>query len=403
MQLLIPSHRFGYPLSMNVTLQAESQECALACLVMVADHHGLNLDLMTLRRKYSISLKGTDLTQLVNYAQRLNFSCRALRLEMEDINKLQVPCILHWNMNHFVVLEKVRGSLVYLLDPAMGRRVLSISECSKRFTGVALELTPNVTFQPADQKTKVRLRELIGRVFGLKRALGNILVLALGLELIALLMPQVTQWVVDGALASADYDLLFLAVLGGCLLLAIDFVLRMAQGWMGLRLNQQLAIQWSSNLFSHLLRLPWPFFEKRYLGDITARFHSLTAIRNVLTNGAITVVLDGLVTVITFSMMLLYSLTLTGIVGAALGLYALLRLCFYKPLRNASEERIVLAARESSYFLETISSAAVEAVQWHGGALGYLAEPDGRCTEPRYHNTKNAPDVRQLQRTDLRA
>lgn len=339
---------------MKVILQAENQECALACLAMVANHHGLNLDLMTLRRRHTISLKGTDLAQLVKYAQRMDFSCRPLRLEIEDISKLRLPCILHWNMNHFVVLEKVSGNRVHLIDPALGRRNLSIQECSKRFTGVALELTPNVTFQPADQRVRIRLRELTGRVLGLKRALANILMLALALEVVALLMPQITQWVVDGALVSADYDLLFLAVLGGCLLLVIDFILRLAQGWMSLRLNQQLAIQWSGNLFSHLLRLPWPFFEKRQLGDITARFQSLAAIRNVLTNGAITVVLDGVVTLITFSMMLLYSPALTGIVGIALLLYFTLRVLFYQPLRTASEERIVLAARENSYFLETI-------------------------------------------------
>lgn len=339
---------------MRVTLQAESQECSLACLVMVAAFHGLYLDLMSMRRRFSISLKGTDLSQLIRYAQSLNFSCRPLRLELEEMSRLRRPCILHWDMNHFVVLENVRGNRVTLLDPALGRRVMTLAEVSRHFTGVALELTPNAAFRPAQQKVRIRLRDLTGHVTGLKRALGNIFMLALALEIIALLAPQVTQWVVDGALVSADHDLLLLAVLGGCLLMVIDFVLRMAQGWMGLRLSQQLAIQWSGNLFSHMLRLPWPFFEKRQLGDITARFQSLAAIRKVLTNGAITAVLDGLVTLVTLTMMLFYSTTLTAIVLIALVLYGVLRLIFYLPLRNASEERIVLGARENSYFLETI-------------------------------------------------
>lgn len=339
---------------MRVTLQAESQECGLACLVMVAAAHGLHLDLATLRRRFSISLKGTDLAQLMRYAQVLEFSCRPLRLELEEIGQLRTPCILHWNLNHFVVLERVRGNRLTILDPAVGRRRMSLEEISPHFTGVALELTPNAAFRPAERKPRLRLRELTGRIVGLKRALGNIFVLAVALEVVALLSPQVTQWVVDGALVSADRDLLLLAVLGGSLLLLIDFVLRMARGWMNLRLNQQLALQWSGNLFGHLLRLPFPFFEKRHLGDISARFQSLAAIRNVLTSGAITVVLDGLVALITLGMMLLYSTTLTGVVLVALLLYGLLRLAFYQPLRNASEERIVLAARENSYFLETI-------------------------------------------------
>ncbi|MGQ7818912.1 peptidase domain-containing ABC transporter [Metapseudomonas furukawaii] len=339
---------------MKVVLQAESQECGLACLVMIANYHGFHLDLMSLRRRFSISLKGTNLAQLVRYAQNLEFSCRPLRLELEDIGKLRLPCILHWNMNHFVVLQKLRGNRVYLLDPALGYRVLSLREASAHFTGIALELSPNTMFRPAQQKPRVRLRDLIGRAVGLKRALTNIFVLALALEIVALLSPQVTQWVVDGALVSADRNLLLIAVLGGCLLLIIDFVLRMARGWMGLRLNQQLSLQWSSNLFSHLLSLPWTFFEKRLLGDIIARFQSLGAIRNVLANGAIMVVLDGLVTLITLGMMLVYSKPLSGIVLSAIALYGILRLVFYQPLRNASEERIVLTAREHSYFIETI-------------------------------------------------
>lgn len=339
---------------MKVTLQVESQECSLACLVMIAGHHGLHLDLMSLRRRFSISIKGTSLAQLMRYAQNLEFSCRPLRLELDDMSKLRIPCILHWDMNHFVVLDKVSRSRLYLLDPARGRRVLTLSEASRHFTGVALELTPNASFRPAQQRAQIRLLGLVGRSVGLKRALVNIFILALALEVVALLAPQVTQWVVDGALVSADQDLLLLAVLGGCLLMFIDFVLRMARGWMGLRLNQQLALQWSGNLFSHLLRLPWPFFEKRQLGDISARFQSLTAVRKILTDGAIMVFLDGLVTLITLGMMLLYSAALTGIVLVALASYAILRLAFYLPLRNASQERIVLAARENSYFLETV-------------------------------------------------
>jgi ATP-binding cassette subfamily B protein RaxB len=339
---------------MRTILQSESHECGLACLAMVASAYGLHLDLATLRRRFSISVKGTSLPQIVHYAQALEFSCRPVRLELDELKQLRLPCILHWKLNHFVVLEKVSAQRVMILDPAVGRRSLKMDEVSRCFTGVALELSPSETFQPAQKKPRLRLRELTGRIFGLKRALVNILMLALALEVVALLSPQVTQWVVDHALVSADYDLLLLAVIGGCLLLVIDFALRMARGWMGLRLNQQLTLQWTSNFFHHLLRLPWSFFEKRHLGDITARFQSLEAIRAVLANGAITIVLDALVALITLGLMLLYSKILTAIVLVAVGLYVLLRWVFYLPLRNATEERIVLATRENAYFLETI-------------------------------------------------
>lgn len=343
--------------ALKVILQVESQECGLACLAMIGSAHGLGLRLAELRRRFPVSMRGTTLAQLMHQAQQLGFSCRPLRLELKELCKLRLPCMLHWDLNHFVVLTGVAGRRLTIFDPAHGRRVIDADAASAHFTGVGLELSPGATFKPVVAPPRIRLRELTGQIFGLKRALGNILVLALALEVVGLLAPQVTQWVVDGALVSADYDLLLLAVLGGGLLTLFDFVLRMAQGWITLRLNQQLSIQWSANLFGHLMRLPWSYFEKRSLGDIAARFQSLAAIRNVLANGALTALLDGLVTVVTLSMMFLYSTTLSLIVLAALLLYGLLRWTFYQPLRNASEERIVLAARENSYFLESVRAA----------------------------------------------
>lgn len=339
---------------MRVTLQSERQECGLACLVMIAEFHGLNLNLANIRRKFSTSIKGTNLAQLVNFANSLNFSSRALRLELNEVYKLKTPCILHWDLNHFVVLEKSKGRKLTLLDPAFGRKVVTITELSNHFTGVALELTPNTEFQAEPLKPRIRLKYLTKHIVGLKRALTNIFVLAIALETIALLSPQVTQWVVDGALVSSDHDLLLLTVIGGCLLTVIGFTLRILQGWMALRLSQQLNLQLSGNLFGHMLRLPWSYFEKRQLGDIAARFQSLSAIRSVLTNGAITAILDGIVALTTLTMMFLYSPTLTAIAATALISYGTLRLVFYLPLRNASEERIVLSAREHSYFLETL-------------------------------------------------
>ncbi|SEP97165.1 ATP-binding cassette, subfamily B, RaxB [Pseudomonas cuatrocienegasensis] len=301
-----------------------------------------------------MSVKGTGLNTLIGYAHELGYSSRALRLELYELSQLRMPCILHWDHNHFVVLEKISRGKIQILDPARGIRKLTESEVSDHFTGVALELNPNIGFQHSKPKDRIKIRDLLGRAVGLKRALGSILGLAVALEVITLLSPQITQWIVDSALVTADRDLLFLAVLGGGLLLVIDFVLRMARGWIGLRINQQLAIQWTSNVFGHLLKLPWPYFEKRQLGDISSRFHSLSAIRQFFANGAVMAVLDGGVAIITLAMMFLYSPALTAVVAVAILLYGILRAVFYYPLRMASEERIVLSARENSYFLESI-------------------------------------------------
>ena len=335
-------------------LQSEAAECGLTCLAMLANAHGLRIDLAELRQRFSISLKGADLAQLMRHAQALNFATRPLRLELDEMNQLQLPCMLHWNLNHFVVLVKVGRDKLTILDPALGKRELAFAEASKHFTGVALEVTPTHEFKPADLRRKVRLRDLVGKIFGLKRALINILLLAVGLEAVALVTPLVTQWVVDGALVTGDRDLLLLTVLGGGVLMIVQFVLSMARGWIGLRMNQQLSIQFTSNLFSHLLKLPLGFFEKRHVGDITSRFGSLQAIRGVLTQGTVSAALDGVMAIITLAMMVLYSGKLAIVVMVALSLYLLLRWASFSAFRAANEEKIVLSAKENSYFLETI-------------------------------------------------
>ena len=345
------------PRIVRLHLQSEAAECGLACLATIADHHGLRVDLRDLRHRFSVSLKGATLAHLMRHAMQLRFAPRALRCEPHELSQLQLPCVLHWNLNHFVVLERVDAKAVSIIDPAVGRRRIAMDDVGQRFTGIALELAPTSEFVAADTRRRLRLRELTGHVVGLRRGLGNVLALAAALEVIALVNPIVTQFIVDGALVTGDRDLLTLAVLGGATLLLIDFALRMARGWIGLQMNQQLALQWSSNLFAHLLRLPMPFFEKRHLGDITSRFGSLTAIRGTLTNGAISAALDGVMASATLALMLVYSVRLTLVTVAALLLYGVIRSLAYRSFRTASEERIVLAARENSFFLETIRAA----------------------------------------------
>lgn len=338
-------------------LQSEAAECGLACLATIAGHHGLRVDLRDLRRRFSVSLKGATLAHLMRHATQLKFASRALRCEPHELSQLQLPCVLHWNLNHFVVLEQVDRRSISIVDPATGRRRVEMGDVGQRFTGIALELVPTVDFVAADTRRRLRLRDLAGRVVGLRRGIVHILALAAALEAIALVNPVVTQFIVDGALVTGDRDLLTLAIVGGATLLAIDFALRMARGWIGLAVNQQLALQWSANLFTHLLRLPMPFFEKRHLGDITSRFGSLTTIRGTLTNGAISAAIDGVMASATLALMVVYSARLALVALIAMLAYGTIRALAYRPFRAASEERIVLSARENSFFLETIRGA----------------------------------------------
>ncbi len=347
--------RMGWSRSqVPMLLQTEEAECGLACLAMVATHHGLKTDLPTLRKRFSLSLKGATMMDLTRIAGQLQLSSRALRAELDHLPQLHLPCVLHWDLNHFVVLVALRGGKAVLHDPARGVRRLSMAEVSKHFTGVVLELTPTPEFQPRVERQSVTVRQLLGQVSGLKRSLVQIMVLALALEVFMLLSPFFMQWVVDSVLVSADRDLLVTLGLGFTLLVLVQVATGAIRSWAVLYLSATLNLQWLSNVFAHLMRLPVVWFEKRHTGDVMSRFGAVQQIQQTLTTSFIEVVLDGLLVALTFAMMAFYSLKLTLIALAGVSLYALLRWVFFRPLRDATEESIVHDAKVSTHFLESL-------------------------------------------------
>ncbi|MBS3895268.1 peptidase domain-containing ABC transporter [Silanimonas sp.] len=339
---------------MNTFLQSQAAECGLACLAMVADHHGHRTDLTEFRRRFSVSLKGASLNRLIGIAQQLGFQTRALRLEIEHLGQLQTPCILHWDLDHFVVLARVGRKAVTVLDPAFGERKLSRQEVSKHFTGVALELTPGAEFKQQVAPPAVKISQLTGPVRGLWRALAQILLLSVALQVFVLLAPFFMQWVVDQALVSADRELLTVLGLGFGLALLLQVAIGLLRGWALVFLSTQLGLQWLGNVFAHALRLPLEFFEKRHLGDVVSRMGAVRAIQQTLTTTFIEALIDGLMAVATLAMMLLYSPKLALVTLVAVALYLGLRALAFRPLRMITEQELVADARQQSHLLESL-------------------------------------------------
>ncbi len=345
---------FGFGERQQTVLQTEATECGLACLCMIANFHGDAIDLASLRRRFPASLKGATLDELIRVAERLQLGTRPLKLELAELKQLRLPSVLHWNFNHFVVLMRVDAAGATIHDPAAGPRRLSWNELSRAFTGVALELWPNPEFRPQQPKPRLRLRELMGRVTGLRRSLAQILVLALVLEVFALLGPLLTQLVIDDVIVSADRDLLSTLAVGFALLLLLQQAISLVRTWAIMYLGTTLSLQWTANVFSHLVRLPMAYFEKRHLGDIVSRFGAVDSIQHTLTTSFLAAILDGLMALSTLVMMFLYSTTLGWIAVTAMLLYGASRWLWYAPLRSATEQQIVQAARQQTHFLETV-------------------------------------------------
>lgn len=349
--------QFGWRRRLPMMLQTEAAECGVACLAMVASYHGHDVDLAGLRRRFSTSLKGATLAQVMQMAGQMQLVSRPLKLDLDELGQLSTPCVLHWDLNHFVVLKRADRRGVVIHDPARGIRKLSLRQVSDHFTGVALELTPGADFTPQHARQAVSLRALTGKVRGLVPALAQILVLALALEVFALAGPFYLQWVLDQVLVSADHDLLTLLGLGFLGISLFSALITAARSWSVTWLGATLNVQWASNLFSHLMRLPLDWFEKRHVGDVVSRFGSIQTIQRTLTTQFIGSLLDGLMSLVTLAVMMFYSVWLTVLVASLFLAYGLVRWAFFNPLRRANEEQIVYAARQQSELLESIRGA----------------------------------------------
>lgn len=346
---------------MKYVNQSETSECGLACLAMVSNHHGYETDLPALRRRFSISLKGTTMKNILLMAQKLGFSGRGLRLEPSRLKDLKLPAILHWDMNHFVVLAKVMGDRVTLLDPARGERRMTLAEVGQHFTGVALELTPTPSFEKRKERSRLPMMALWGRVAGMKTALAQALVLSVVLQLFVVASPFYMQIAVDEAVLKGDGDLLLALAIGFGLFTAVKLVADWLRGKVLLVLGGLISHQMGASLFHHLLRLPLDWFEKRHIGDLVSRFGSIRPIRELFTNGLIAALVDGVMAVATLAMICLYSMKLASIVLAALAFYVAIRLIFFHLLRQREAEVIASGAREQSSFIE--SARAIQTIK----------------------------------------
>ncbi len=345
---------FGWRRRLPVVQQSQAAECGLACVNMVANFYGYHIDMITMRQRFSSSLKGATLADVMLVAHRMGLVGRALRLDIEELGQLRRPCILHWSLNHFVVLKRVTRKGIVIHDPARGLCEVPMEEVSRCFTGVALELLPSASFKKREEKQSISMMKLIGSVQGALPTFIQILALSVALELFGVLSPFYMQWVMDQVLVSADWDLLSLLGSGFIMVVLMQNIISALRSWVMAWFSSLLGVQWTVNVCAHLLRLPMAYFESRHIGDVVSRFGSIETIQSTLTNRFISTVLDGVMAVVTLSMLFIYNGTLAWLTIGLFVAYVLVRLVSYRPFRQANEDHIITAARAQSILLESV-------------------------------------------------
>lgn len=338
----------------HMVRQTEVSECGLACLTMIANYHGFHVDLGTIRRRFAPSLHGSTLRTIMGVADQLGFMPRAVKLPLEKLQNLHLPCILHWDMSHFVVLEKVAGKKALIHNPDGRSSWLSLKTVSDYFTGIALELRLSSEFKPGNHRKVFKARELWQKIGGIKRAIIQVLALSVALELFIVISPYYLQIAVDNVIPALDGNLLTVLGVGFGLFTLINCVATLLRSFVLLAAGTVVGYSISANIGRHLFRLPIDWFSKRHSGDILSRFQSVTPIQNALTQGAVLSIIDGILAAITLSVMFFYSLSLSLIALLAFSSYTAVRILTFSFLRRAQEEAIVAHSKEQSTLIETI-------------------------------------------------
>jgi ATP-binding cassette subfamily B protein RaxB len=346
--------RFSGRGHLPIIYQTEAAECGLACLAMLACFHGHQIDLGVLRRRHPPSLNGVTLRALIQVAHHLDLACRPVRFDLQHLRQLRLPAILHWNMNHFVVLKAVSRKGITVHDPASGQKYFPMSEASKHVTGVALEATPATGFAPRNERARLPFSVFWAQLTGSGHALVQIFVLSVVLQLFVLAGPFYMQLTIDEVIARGDVDLLVVLAIGFAFLALMKAAASALRSSILLVLQNVIQFQLGGRLFRHLIRLPISYFEKRHIGDVLSRFSSLQPIRTLLAEGLVAALLDGVMAVLTLTMILIYSVKLAVVVIVAVLLYAVVRLALYRVLWRRSEALIQTQANENSTFIETL-------------------------------------------------
>jgi ATP-binding cassette subfamily B protein RaxB len=363
---------FSFAPKLPVLRQTEAAECGLVCLAMVASFHGLRTDPATIRSRYAASTRGVTLANIVKMAKPLGLSTRAVRLDVANLDRLRLPAVLHWNLDHFVVLRDVTRKGLRIHDPATGERLISWAEVDTAFSGVALELWPSAEFSKGDERRQVSLFDVTGRIGGAVGYLVNLVAIGVLLELLAVLIPFFTQWAMDNVVALGDADLLTLLAAAMTIVLLLQLVFTSFRTWFITYTSSTFSLQWKSSVLAHLMRLPLDWFQARHLGDIVSKFNATDMIANALNTMFVESMFDGVMSFVTLGLMALYSWKLCLIATVIMLLYGGFRALQIMPYRRAIEEQIIARARQESHLMETIRGVRT---------IKLFLREDGRGTE----------------------
>jgi NHLM bacteriocin system ABC transporter peptidase/ATP-binding protein len=265
-------------------LQMEAAECGAACLGMVLAYHRIWVPLERLRVECGVSRDGSKASNIIRAAKRFGLSAKGFRQELSTLHKAPLPCIIHWNFNHFVVLEGIKGRFAYINDPAFGRRRIGMEELDRSFTGVVLTMEPGAGLAPSGSKSN-GLRLLLRELRGSKAAVGLLVLLSFLMVAPGIVAASFSKIFVDDILVQHLTGWLRPLLVGMAATALVRLILTLLQQSLLLRLQTKLSVVMTSRFLWRVMALPIEFFTQRHAGDIAARIGANEQISRLLAGG----------------------------------------------------------------------------------------------------------------------
>lgn len=352
-----------------VILQMTPNECGAACLSMVLTYYGRETTISESREYLESGRDALSARAIAQAARDLGLRVRAFSLEPQSLAEVPLPAIVHWNFNHFLVLEQWTPDEIKVADPAMGRRKLTPAEFNAGFTGVVLTMEPGADFHKKSATGKVTWRIYLGDLMqspGTKGLLAQVLVASALLQLLGLVFPLFTLILVDDILPTQDLSLLMILGVGMVILVLSQVILGFLRSSLSLFLEARLDTEVMLGFFEHVLRLPFRFFQERTSGDLLMRLGSIAIIREVLTGDTISAVLDGAMAVFYLVILFIWE-PIFGFLALLFGALSVsLLILSTSRLYELTERDLAAQAESQSYLVEalagvsTLKAAAVE-------------------------------------------
>ena len=348
--------------------QADAKDCGPTCLKIIAKHYKKSISLQQLRNLSETTRAGSSLLGMSDAAEKLGFRSLGVKISLNLLLETPLPCVLHWNKNHYVVLYKIKKGIFYVSDPAHGLLKYSKAALIKHWIGnnateqteegvtLLLETTPKFFENQFDKEETALGFDFLGKyVFKYKSFLWQLVVGLIAASLLQLIFPFLTQSIVDVGIKNQDIHFIYLILFAQLALFVGRTAIEVIRSWILLHLSTRINISLISDFFIKLMNLPIAFFDTRMTGDILQRINDHKRIERILTTSSLNV-LFSMVNLVVFGVVLAYySLAIFGIFLTGSVLYFLWVIIFLKKRRDLDYKRFSQVSQEQSKVIELIN------------------------------------------------